>query len=92
MPVERDRLVLGPPAAGLVAGPDEELGSARSLAGLAPVMTQRRDHLPGVAGRLFEEARHGGVTLAPERSRQRRVRDLADELMLEGVLDVSLEP
>jgi hypothetical protein len=40
--VEGDRLVLGPPASGLVARHGQLVGRAHGLAGFSPVMRERR--------------------------------------------------
>src|SRR5438477_12845277 len=85
--VER-RLLLRPASAGLVSGGDVVVSRALVIAGLVPVVSEGRSYLARLGNSFLEKHGDCFVPLAATRSRQRRVRHLADQLMLEGELGV----
>ena len=67
------------------------LDRAVVIAGLAPVVRKRLLGLRDLTGRLLEEASHYPVSLAPCRTWQRLVGDVAEQAVLEGELLVALD-
>src|SRR6266540_5566523 len=89
--VEGSGHVLGPAPVGLIAGRAVIVGGTRRVSGFAPVVSQRGRDVADLAHGALEEAGDRAVALAPQRTRQRGVGDLANELVLERELLVSLE-
>src|SRR5205807_432574 len=75
--------------ASLLGCRDEILRPALEVAGFPPMVAERRWRIP-LGMHLLQEGRYRCVSRAPPRPRQRRVRDVADQRVLEPELLVSL--
>ena len=90
--VQVDDRALRPAAARCVRCSEEVRDRPRRLAGFAPVVRKnRRERRRCAPERLFDVPGDSGVALPTHRPRHRRVRDFADQHVLERVLDVACE-
>ena len=90
--IEADRLLLRPAAPCLVACNDEVVGSSPFLAGFPPVLCESRRGRRKLRRRLFQEPRDLLVALPPLGARERRIRRVANQVVLEAELLVSTQP
>jgi len=89
--IEAERLVLRPAAVRLFRAHEQVFDRAFRLAGLPPVVRERRRDVARFARSPFQELGNCPVSFGAQRPRQDRICHLADELVPERELLLSLE-
>jgi hypothetical protein len=90
--IEGDRLLLRPAAPGQVACNDEIIARPAILPRFPPMLCESRRSRGNLRRRLFEKRRDLLVSRAPLRTRERCIRGVADQVVLEAELLVPAEP
>ena len=90
--IKGDRLLLRPAAPGLVACDDEIVARPPILPGFPPMLGESRRGRRNLRRRLFQKRCDLLVSLPPLGARERCIRGVADQVVLEAELLVSAQP